>query len=708
MSRMGRRSARRTPGSRRALVGWAVALAALWVGRPAALPADVLAGFRWQSAAELQELAAAGGRVRYVTAGRVLIELSAPALAGLRAAGHLPFVADEDDGSGAYYLATAAHGPGPGAARCVYADPAGWTLLHLRRDAAAGPCFLYPLPEEHSIRGWLPGERRARPAAARPADEVAAVLAAVDQDRLRRDVLNLSQHDAAAPSAPGNLRTRFVVHPDARLAAEYIRAELAAVLGDSAVHLEEFSVELERLSGHLKGRLGDGEIDPRAYNVVGELPGAAPGAGHHIICAHYDDTGVRSPGWNWRTDPAPGADDNATGVAIMLEAARVLAPLQLPWSIRFVAFSGEELGLLGSRAYAAAVEADSDQVLGVINVDMVGYNSLAERVELATNAASRWLADLLVAANQTHALGLRVDVREDEGARLSDHASFWARGCDAILAIENYLPTDSTHYAVRQGLYRLNAQYHTTADVADSLNWPLVHKIARLTVAALAQYAVPGGLPNLAVFAGDLVAGGAAGDSLRLRVANLGRSAVVDPFAVSVAHCGADSTHCREVFRAEYGAPVAPGGAAVLSVPWAELGPTVFRVEVDVEDRVAEVSEADNSAFQRLYLQSRDRIVAYPNPFRPGENRRLVFTGLPLEARVCIFAPDGGLVWSAREDDPRQRRLGPAVGEVWWLGVNGSAADDREAPLVGSGVYGYAISSSDGRILARDRIAVIR
>jgi len=153
---------------------------------------------------------------------------------------------------------------------------------------------------------------------------------------------------------------------------------------------------------------------------------------------------------------------------------------------------------------------------------------------------------------------------------------------------------------------------------------------------------------------------------------------------------------------------VAPGGAAVLPVPWEQLGLAVFRVEVDVGDRVAESSEADNSVYQRLYLQARDRIAVYPNPFHPGNDRRLVFTGLPLAAQVRVFAPTGELVWSAREDDARQRRLDAAQGEVWWLGVNSSGTGDREAPLVGSGVYLYVISASDGRVLGRDKIAVVR
>jgi hypothetical protein len=131
-------------------------------------------------------------------------------------------------------------------------------------------------------------------------------------------------------------------------------------------------------------------------------------------------------------------------------------------------------------------------------------------------------------------------------------------------------------------------------------------------------------------------------------------------------------------------------------------------VEVDPDGRVAEAAETDNGFFQRLYVQPQDRIVVYPNPFRAGGGRRAVFTGLPLQARVQVFAPSGELVWAAQEDDSRQRRLAPAQGEVWWLGVNGSASDDRDAPLVGAGVYCYQVTASGGQVLARDKIAVLR
>lgn len=98
-----------------------------------------------------------------------------------------------------------------------------------------------------------------------------------------------------------------------------------------------------------------------AYNVVGELPGeqARPWL---IACAHLDSH-----------DIAPGANDNASGVAAVLEAARVLAlEGALPLPARFIFFTGEELGLFGAYRYAATHQAELSEVRFVLNLDTVG------------------------------------------------------------------------------------------------------------------------------------------------------------------------------------------------------------------------------------------------------------------------------------------------------------------------------------------------
>ena len=84
------------------------------------------------------------------------------------------------------------------------------------------------------------------------------------------------------------------------------------------------------------------------YNVLARKEGTLYPDQHCILSAHYDS-------FSWTTSQvrAPGADDNASGVAAVLEAARVLSACDFPHSLLFLFFAGEEQGLVGSRAYAA-------------------------------------------------------------------------------------------------------------------------------------------------------------------------------------------------------------------------------------------------------------------------------------------------------------------------------------------------------------------
>src|SRR4030095_15802633 len=89
------------------------------------------------------------------------------------------------------------------------------------------------------------------------------------------------------------------------------------------------------------------------FNVIARRPGARPGSGKYVLGAHYDSIARRTPNWNHQTDPAPGADDNGSGVACLIEAARVLLQEQYDFDLEFCFFSGEEQILLGSKAYVA-------------------------------------------------------------------------------------------------------------------------------------------------------------------------------------------------------------------------------------------------------------------------------------------------------------------------------------------------------------------
>ena len=620
---------------------------------------------------------------RYIAPGIAVVEADSAARAriaelGFEIAATGTAGADED-----WYLSDHLHFPLPQGQELLYLDRRGWGLSKIG-EADFGrvhddQIFLYPLPDRYAVDGWVPAPRHKRtaPAAAAGVEEA---IAEVDTELLREHIERLSLIDPSQGSVEGNLRTRFARRPETFESTRYIREQLAAALGDDAVRLQEFTIS---------------EGDSVMYNVIGELSGSDPDAGYYIVCAHYDAIGTRSRGWDWRTDPAPGADDNASGVALVLESARVLGGRQFPWSIRFIAWSGEELGLWGSRHYAGESLAGDERILGVLNFDMIGFNDLHDRIELVSNPESLWLVDLLRSANERYGIGLRVDLLEDPYAGLSDHAPFWARGYDAVLGIENYLPTDSTTGGVRGGLYRLNTQYHTVRDLPDSVNWELVAGVTRLTVATLAQFGTGDSLPNLMVSGGDLK--GDAEDNLRVRVANVGAAALEDPFRVRLSRCADDSTGCRVVFDERRPGPLPAGAVDDISIPWQRFGEMVFLVEVDPEGEIEETSESDNRAFQNVRLVPADRIVVYPNPFAPQQDKFLAFSGLPLFSRVKIASLGGELLWTGREE--AQNDLS---NEIRWRGVNEAGF------IVGSGVYIYSIRDEDGALLRRDKIAVLR
>ena len=121
------------------------------------------------------------------------------------------------------------------------------------------------------------------------------------------------------------------------------------------------------------------------HNLVASIPGnasLAPGEPHLVVGAHIDSV-----------SGSPGADDNASGVAAIMEAARVLANAQLGVRVDFVFFTNEESGRIGSAAYAADAKTSGEDITAMIAVDMIAYGSADEDLDLVTRPADGWVAD---------------------------------------------------------------------------------------------------------------------------------------------------------------------------------------------------------------------------------------------------------------------------------------------------------------------------
>ena len=97
-----------------------------------------------------------------------------------------------------------------------------------------------------------------------------------------------------------------------------------------------------------------------------------------LVTAHLDRTAASSPNYQEITDPAPGADDDASGIAAVVGIAERLVALalrqKLQKTIRFVLFNAEEEGLVGSQAYARLQKSLGTPIVGVFQMDMIGYN----------------------------------------------------------------------------------------------------------------------------------------------------------------------------------------------------------------------------------------------------------------------------------------------------------------------------------------------
>lgn len=174
---------------------------------------------------------------------------------------------------------------------------------------------------------------------------------------------------------------------------------------------------------------------PHLLNVVGTIEGRCYPGRQLLLTGHYDDLSEIPE------HRAPGADDNASGVISALAAAFILKDYQLTNTVKFIAFSGEEQGLLGSAAYAAEAAERGDTILGVLNLDMISYDGNSDRVmevHSGLDAENQALADIMIGAISDYGLNLNPQKITEGASSSSDHASFWSQGFPAILGHEDY------------------------------------------------------------------------------------------------------------------------------------------------------------------------------------------------------------------------------------------------------------------------------
>jgi Peptidase family M28/PDZ domain len=189
-------------------------------------------------------------------------------------------------------------------------------------------------------------------------------------------------------------------------------------------------------------------------NVIGILRGSDPELRDEyvVLGAHFDHLGRSSLG---ALDPDSarairnGADDNASGTAAVLELARLLGQRPPDRSIIFAAFSGEELGLLGSQYFVEHPPVPLDDIVAMLNFDMVGRMRDAKLIVYGV-ATARELPSLLDSANTLRTLDLRLI---GDGYGPSDHSSFYGKGIPVL-----HFFTD------------LHEDYHRASDDSEKVN----------------------------------------------------------------------------------------------------------------------------------------------------------------------------------------------------------------------------------------------
>ncbi len=197
-------------------------------------------------------------------------------------------------------------------------------------------------------------------------------------------------------------------------------------------------------------------------NVVGRIPGKGALAKETLVVgAHYDHLGRGEPG---SAEPEStqihnGADDNASGVVVLLEVARQLAERELPSArqIVFVAFSGEERGLLGSAYFVRNCPVPVENIVAMVNFDMVGRLRDNKLIASGFDTAPQfdgWLDKI----NERHRFELS---KQSGGFGPSDHATFYAKEIPVIhfftgVHSDYHRPTDDFHLLNLKGMQRVS------------------------------------------------------------------------------------------------------------------------------------------------------------------------------------------------------------------------------------------------------------
>lgn len=188
--------------------------------------------------------------------------------------------------------------------------------------------------------------------------------------------------------------------------------------------------ETKKITFHIKASLGEHIIQ----NVIGYVPGTSQPDSFIVFTAHYDHLGTMG-----KKAYFPGANDNASGVAMLLELAYAIAQKPMPYSVAFMAFGAEEAGLVGSRYYTQHPEFPLENIRFLLNIDLMATGEKGTTVVNATEFPNEFAQ--LQALNTEK--GYLSAVKSRGPAANSDHHFFYEKGVPCFFL---YLMGNWPHY----------------------------------------------------------------------------------------------------------------------------------------------------------------------------------------------------------------------------------------------------------------------
>jgi hypothetical protein len=272
---------------------------------------------------------------------------------------------------------------------------------------------------------------------------VQALVAKVDEKRLKAGVTHMA-----------GLGTRWSHSTGISKVPTWIRAQLLArgYKAGKDVRYQPF-------------KLGAGAAQRNV--LCGPSP---PARGLILVCAHYDSIS-ESP-----AQSAPGADDDASGIAALLELARVLRGVTLKRDVLFAAFGGEEQGLFGSAACAEVAEREAWPIDLVINMDMIGYKAQgsARQITVEYDQGHRHPGNDAAAK----AFGLMMAQAARDYTNLKPlHTDIWS---------SDYIPFEAKGFACI-GAYDAdeNPHYHRTTDITSTIDFAHLTEVVKMVLATV-------------------------------------------------------------------------------------------------------------------------------------------------------------------------------------------------------------------------------